>query len=149
MAKFDTRKARFVSKRGWSPNMSSPSLLTRRVTLVIAFDFLLLNFRRWWEPMNVISSFYGRRLSGGNILRWCRLWNPACYNWKKRNFLSSQVVKEQKTSHWHPSCLFAPEPPGETFTNYFSLNHIPECIASSAFHRWKRLLDEPVINPTE
>ena len=39
-------------------------LVARRVTLVVAFEFLHQNFGRWWEPMNAILPFFDCRLSG-------------------------------------------------------------------------------------
>ena len=136
VGKFEAGDARDVSKQGWSSIMSSPSLVTQRVTLVVAFGFLLQDFGKWWEHMNAPLWYYGRRLSSGNTDIWCRRSNLAF----KLNFGLGRCNNISSD----PFYLFPHEPPSETFTNYFSLSHIP-----FVFNTSKGLLDRPVITPTK
>ena len=67
-----------------------------RVTLVLAFDFLLQNFGRWQGPMNDTLSFYECRFSGGDTMRWWGNSNPTSWKITCLNFLLSQAVGMHK-----------------------------------------------------
>ena len=64
-------KSLLCKKRNGQSKTTSccPLLMTRKVILVVAFDFFIKNFGRWQGLLNAILSFYDCRLSGGDTQR--------------------------------------------------------------------------------
>ena len=110
----------------WIPDLNSISLHMKmifggscRVTLVVAFGFLLQIFRRWHEPINCTFSFYECRLSGWDTQRWWGHSNPTCSYQLCLNSMHSEAIEmQQHFSHAYlcPLPHLCPnEPPVKTF----------------------------------